>query len=426
MTPNQLRRGLALVALAAALALLASCRSGSKAATSTPQAAGGTQAAGTATQAALTASDVGVTPAEIKLGATTPLSGAYSAYYADTLGMKVYFDYVNDHGGVNGRKIVFITKDDQTNPSVALAGIKTLATDDKVFAFAGVLGTMQNAATVGYINDEHIPNLFTLAATSFLNDPQKYPWTFPGIFPYTAEGRVLAAYVKQNLTGHKVGILYQNDDFGKDELKNFVPALGTGLKVVGQQSYEVSSTDVSTQMTALKNAGADVVVLFAIPKFATLALKFIHDSGWKPTILMSYVSATTSVIKDAGAAAVEGVITDAYLPSATDLSNAQVAFAKEIMTKYAPGQQFQDLNLFGIAAAQLTVRALELGGPNLTRAGVVKAAESIRNYQTVALAPASVGATDHNPFHCAQLMKVQQGQFAKFGSLTCEAGYSTG
>ena len=415
MTRRDRIRLLAMALVAVVLVLAVSCRSSKPQATTTPQ--------GTGTGTALSATDVGVTATEIKIGQHAPKTGAYAGYYAITQGTRAYFDYVNaELGGVNGRKIVFIDRDDQTNPSVARAVVQQMIEQDKVFAFDGNLGTPQHSAVADYINEQKVPDMYVFTGAGKWNNPQKLPYTFGWTFDYPTESHVLATYAKQNFAGKKIAILYQNDDFGKDYLNTFGDLVKGSMTVVGQQSYETASSDIASQMTALKNSGAEVLAIFAVPKFTVLAYKFMRDSGWHPQVILTSVSADPTVVAGAGADIMEGTITAGYLPDISDDTNAAVKFHKAMMAKYAQGVQASNFTLSGWANAMLMVETLKRAGPNLTRQGLLKTAESIRDFKAAdfpPLGPVTMTAQDHSPLHCEKPMKVQGGKFVLFGELIC-------
>jgi branched-chain amino acid transport system substrate-binding protein len=421
-------RSVGLLALAALLMLAASCRSSGAEKTGAATATGGARATAAAqatedANAPLRASDVGVTETEIVLGQHTGRSGAYASYWPISQGMQAYFDYWNtEKGGVHGRKIRFVVKDDQTNPAVARTVVQELIEKDKVFAFTGNLGTPQHSAVADLINAQKIPDLWVFTGAGKWNDPQNLPYTFGWTFSYPTESKVLSEYAKKNWPGKKIGIFYQNDDFGKDYQKVFGQDVRTGqgaLQVVAEQSYETTASDISSQMQALKNAGAEVVALFSVPKFTILAFKFMRESGWRPLVIMSSVSADPSVIEGAGADLIEGTITAAYLPDISDDSNPDVQEHKRLMAKYAPGVTPSNFTLSGWAQAQLTVETLIRAGRNPTRESLVRAAESIKDFKGIAYGPYNTTKYDHHPLHCQRPTKVEGGKFVQFGDLIC-------
>ncbi len=402
--------------LLAVLAIIASaCRGAKKEAT--PQAT----ATATGTGIARTASDVGVTADQIVLGSHFALTGPAASYAPISKAAQAYFEYVNTElGGVNGRKIVLKVIDDAYDPSKTVAAAKQLVDQEKVFALFNGLGTPTHSAVYEYLNEQKVPDLYVATGAAKWNDPKNHPYTFGYPPSYPSEAEIFANYYQQALAGKKVGILYQNDDFGKDYLNTFV-AKASGAPIVGKQSYEATATDVSSQLTALKGVGAEVLLLAAIPKFSAQALKNIHDQGWKPTVLLSYVSADPSVIKNAGVEAAEGVISAGYLPQYDDAANPDIAFHKQVLSKYAPGLEPSNFTVYGVSSAQMMVETLKRAGINPTRASLLQAAESVQNFKSMALGPATMTPNDHTPLHCERLEKVVNGKFVYFGELICAA-----
>lgn len=407
----------AIVALVLALLASAACR-GKEQSASQPTAA----ATGTGGTEPLRASDVGVTETEIVLGAHIAMTGPAAQYRLYGEGGKAYFDYVNQElGGVNGRKIVYKLVDDGYEANKAVAAVKQLVDSDKVFAVFQGLGTSSHAAVVDFLNERQVPDMFVRSGASKFNDPARYPWTFQYTFSYVTDGEVMAEYVAKNYPGKKIGILYQNDDFGKDYLNAFTAKLGSAGTVVSKQSFEVAAPDVSSQLQQIRNAGAEVVMLFATPKFAALALKWMAQGGWNPVRFMSVVAADQTTIKNAGAAAAEGTFTTGYYGDLeADTTNPHVQLHKRIMAKYAPGIEPSDFTLTGHAAAELMVEVLKRAGRNPTRQSLIKAAESIRDFKdTAALGPATMTSKDHAPLHCERFKQVKGGKFVYISDLVC-------
>ena len=395
-----------------------SCRSSKG--TAAPQATGTTGPAASGTSQALTASDVGITPTEILIGNATPLTGPAASYAPVADGLKAYFDYINSQGGVNGRKIKLVVKDSAYDPSKALAVTKELVEQDKVFAIVGTIGTPVNSTTYDYLNENKVPDMYLSTGAAKWNDPKGHPYVFGFLFGYPQESEVFWKYIQQNLAGKKIGVLYQNDDYGKDYEKAFKQLAGSAI--IREESYETTSADISSQVTALKNAGAEVVVLFSIPKFTIQALKFIHDSGWKPTIVMNYVSADPSVVSGAGSVAIEGVISGTFTPLPSDTSDPKVKFFADTLAKYRPGVQPSTFAMWGFAEAQLMVETLKRAGTNPTRASLIKAAEGIQDFTNLAtLGPATMTPNDHAPMHCERLIKYQNGAPQYASDLLCAA-----
>ena len=264
---------------------------------------------------------VGVTPTEIKIGNTNPYSGPASAYGTIGKAIGAYFKKVNDEGGVNGRKINYITLDDGYSPPKAVEMVRRLVEQDQVALLFQTLGTPTNSAIHKYMNEKKVPHLFVATGATKWNDPKNFPWTM-GFQPnYQTEGRVYASNVLKNHPNAKVGILYQNDDYGKDYLKGFEDGLGDAAKkmIVLKQSYEVTDPTIDSQIINLKNAGANVFFNVTIPKFAVQAIKKAHDIGWKPTHFLNNVSSSlATVLKPAGLEASKGLITALYMKEVTD------------------------------------------------------------------------------------------------------------
>src|SRR5437867_5712282 len=263
---------------------------------------------------------VGVTATEIKIGNTNPYSGPASAY--GTIGKVIgaYFKKVNDEGGIIGRKINYITYDDGYSPPKTVEMVRRLVEQDQVAFVFQTLGTPTNSAIHKYVNQEKVPHLFVATGATKWNDPKNFPWTM-GFQPnYQTEGRVYAAYVLKNVPDPKVGILYQNDDYGKDYVKGFKDGLGDAAKklIVLEQSHEVTDPTIDSQIVNLKNSGANVFYNVTIPKFAVQAIKKAHDIGWKPLHLLNNVSASVDVVlRPAGLEASKDLITALYLKDPT-------------------------------------------------------------------------------------------------------------
>jgi branched-chain amino acid transport system substrate-binding protein len=241
---------------------------------------------------------VGVTATEIKIGNTNPYSGPASAYGTIGKSIGAYFKKVNDEGGVNGRKINYITYDDQYSPPKTVEMVRKLVEQDQVAALFQTLGTPPNSAIHKYMNEKKVPHLFVATGATKWNDPKNFPWTMGYQPNYQTEGRIYAAYVLKNVPDPKVGILYQNDDYGKDYLRGFEDGLGDAAKklIVMKQSYEVTDPTIDSQIVNLKNSGANVFFNITIPKFAVQAIKKSHDIGWKPLHFLNNVSSSLGTV----------------------------------------------------------------------------------------------------------------------------------
>lgn len=373
---------------------------------------------------------VGVTDAAILLGGTHPFSGPLSAYSSIGKGAQAYFQYINDHGGVNGRKITYKDMDDAYSPPQTLQDMRQLVDGDKVFAIFNSLGTPCNTQVRPFLNENKVPQLFVATgATTWGADASKYPWTMGWQPDYQDESAIYAKYLMKQKPNAKIGVLYQNDDYGKDYLKGLVDALGSKKnQVVKSLSYETSDPDVSSQMASLKNAGADSVFIFATPKFSTQALVAISQLGWKPLIFLNNVSNSQTVMRAAtkagGAQASNGVITTEYLkdPSDLDLQNdVGVKLEKEILAKYAPGADYTDaFYLYGMGAAFTMVDTLKHAGKNLTRDALMQAASHLHETDNPFVWKGIVvqtTPTDRFPIRQEVLARYLNGHWVTFGGL---------
>jgi len=258
---------------------------------------------------------VGVTATEIKIGHTNPYSGNASAYGTIGKTIAAYFKKVNDEGGVNGRKINFISYDDGYSPPKTVEMVRKLVEQDQVAFVFQTLGTPPNTAIQKYLNQQKVPQLFVATGATKWNDPKNFPWTMGYQPNYQTEGRVYAAYALSHVKDAKIGILYQNDDYGKDYLKGFEDGLGDAKKqIVLKQTYEVTDPTIDSQIVNLKNSGANVFFNITTPKFAAQAIKKAHEIGWKPLHFLNNVSSSLgTVLKPAGLDASRDLITALYM-----------------------------------------------------------------------------------------------------------------
>ena len=369
----------------------------------------------------------GVTQTEIKIGHTNPYSGPASAYGTIGKAITAYFKKINDEGGINGRKINFITYDDGYSPPKTVEMVRRLVEQDQVAFVFNTLGTPTNSAIHKYMNQQKVPHLFVATGATKWGDPKNYPWTMGWQPTYQAEGKIYAQYILKNIPNAKVGILYQNDDYGKDYLKGFEDAFGDAAKkiIVSKQSYEVTDPTVDSQIVNLKNSGANVFFNITIPKFAVQAIKKAHDIGWKPTHFLNNVSSSVDVvIKPAGIDASKGLITCLYLKDPTDPQWDKDAAMQEWrawMTKYYPdGNQKDGFNVYGYSVAQTVVAALKQAGSDLSRANIMKQAASLKDVALPLLLPGikvNTGAEDFYPIEQEQLAKFDGERWALFGEI---------
>ena len=376
------------------------------------------------------AADPGVSPTTIVLGGTSPLTGPAASYASVARGAKAYFDSINAKGVVAKRKIDYRIVDDAYNPGLTVQGVRRLVEQDKVFAVFNTLGTESNLAIRDYLNQSNMPHLFAASgATTWGRDAAKYPWTIGFQPSYAAEGFVYGRYVAGNLKKARIGVLFQNDDYGKDLLGGLKSGLGrSGSKVVAAEPYQVTSPDVGSQIAKLKASGANVLCIFATPTFAIQAYVFANRLGWKPLVLLNGVSGTSNIMVLASEGgknkAVEGTITSTILKDPTDprwKNDPGMKQYRAILSRYAKGANANDVyHVYGMAVAYETVSLLKRLGANPTRAGLMKAARSITSAKNPFLLPGitvKTGKGDNFPVQQGQLQRWTKGRFVPFGSL---------
>jgi branched-chain amino acid transport system substrate-binding protein len=331
------------------------------------------------------AADPGVTDTEIVLGGTHPYSGPASAYGNIGKGIAAYFSYVNDRGGVNGRKIKYIDKDDGYSPPQAVQLVHQLVEQDKVFAMFDTLGTAVNAAIRPYLNQNGVPQLFVATgASTWGHDSAKFPWTIGWQPDYQSEAILYAQDVLQNHPHAKIAVLYQNDDYGEDYIAGMKRGLGKHQDmVIKMASYETTDPNVASQIATLKASGADTFMIFATPKFAIQAMVLAAQQSWHPVTYLNNVSAAVpfmnAAAKAGGPSAVSGIFTTVYLKDPANharyANDPGMKLYNEIMAKYLPGADKDDGNyLYGVSIAFTMVDVLKRAGRDLTRKKVMEAA----------------------------------------------------
>jgi len=371
---------------------------------------------------------VGVTPTEIKIGNTNPYSGPASAYGTIGKALGAYFKKVNDEGGINGRKINYITYDDGYAPPKTVEMVRKLVEQDQVALLFQTLGTPPNSAIHRYMNQQKTPHLFVATGATKWNDAKNFPWTMGYQPNYQTEGRVFAAHMLKNQPDGKVGVLYQNDDYGKDYLKGFEDALTEAGKknlIVMKQSYEVTDPTIDSQIVNLKNSGATVFFNITIPKFAVQAIKKAHDIGWKPTHYLNNVSSSLStVLKPAGLEASKGLITALYMKEVTDPKwRNDKGFLEWVawMKKYYPEGALDDqANGYAYNVAILMTHVLKQCGNDLSRENIMRQAASIKDLELPLLIPGikvNTSATDFAPIEQEQLARFDGEKWAEFGEI---------
>jgi branched-chain amino acid transport system substrate-binding protein len=357
----------------------------------------------------------GVTDTEIKIGNTGPYSGPASSYSAVPKAMVAYMKMTNDKGGVNGRKINFISYDDGYTPPKTVEMVRKLVEQDHVLCTAGTLGTPTNSAIWHYMNQKKVPQLFVATGATKWDDPKGHPWTIGWQPNYQSEGRIYAAYILKEKPDAKIGILYQDDDFGKDYLKGLTDGLGKKASLIKVKvSYETTDPSVDAQVSSMTAAGCDVFVNTAIPKFAAQAIKKAAEINWKPLHILSSIGQSVgATLKPAGLEHSKGLISDFYLKDPTDPKWKDDAGYKEwvaFMDKYLPGADKTDGGyVAGHSLAATTVEVLKKCGDELTRENVMKQAASLHGYTVPMLLPGI--AVNTSPTDFAPVKQVQMGRF---------------
>jgi branched-chain amino acid transport system substrate-binding protein len=376
--------------------------------------------------------DPGATDTEIKIGQTLPFSGPASAYASIGKTQAAYFNMINDQGGVNGRKINLIQYDDAYTPSKAVEQVRKLVEGDEVLLMFQMIGTPSNAAVQKYLNAKKVPQLFAATGASRFTDPKNFPWTLAFNPNYFVEGRIYGQYVLKNYPDAKVGVLYQNDDLGRDYLNGIKSGLGdkAATMVVAEASYEVSDPTVDSQILKLKSAGADVLFSASTPKFAAQTIKKNAELGWKPMHILD-INATSvgAVLQPAGLEASKGVISvnygkDPLDPTWKDDPGMKKYF--EFMAKYYPeGDKNSNFNSYGYSTAQLLVHVLRQCGDNLTRENLLKQATNLRDVQLDLALPGIVGNTTPNDYRVnkqLQMMRFNGERWELFGPIMEDTG----
>ncbi len=370
--------------------------------------------------------DPGATDKEIKIGHINPYSGPASAYGAIGKAIGAYMDKVNAEGGINGRMLKLISLDDGYNPAKTVEQARKLVEEDEVLLLFQPLGTPPNSAIHKYMNQKKVPQLFVATGATKWGDPKAYPWTMGWQPNYQSEAKIFAAHILETKPNAKVGILMQNDDYGKDYLKGFKDGLGAKAKtmIVSELTYEVTDPTIDSQMVSLKASGADTFFNITTPKFAAQAIKKAAEIGWKPAhYLNSVSSAAGAVMVPAGAENGVGIITSGYIKDPTDPQWADTPEYKDWlawMKKYHPQGDLRDnLNVYGYTVTQSLVQTLKQAGNNLTRANVMKQAASLDMTSPMLLPGIRIktGPNDFFPIEQEQLMRWNGKSWDLFGKV---------
>jgi branched-chain amino acid transport system substrate-binding protein len=370
--------------------------------------------------------DTGATDSEIKIGNIMPYSGPASAYGVIGKTEEAYFKKINAEGGINGRKINFVTYDDAYSPPKAVEQVRKLVESDEVLLVFNPLGTPSNTAIQKYLNSKKVPQLFVATGATKWNDPKDFPWTMGWQPSYQSEARIYAKYVLKEKPDAKIAVFYQNDDFGKDYLKGFKEGLGAKTSlIVLEESYEVAEPTIDSHIVKMKASGADVLINITTPKFAAQSIKKIAEIEWKPMHLLTNVSASVgSVIKPAGFENAQGILSAAYAKDGADSQwdndpNMKKFYA--FLEKYYPEANKLDGSVvYGYGAAQTLVKVLEMCGDDLTRANVMKQAASLKDFAPDTLLPGvkiNTSATDFAPISQLQMQRFKGEKWDLFGDI---------
>jgi branched-chain amino acid transport system substrate-binding protein len=376
--------------------------------------------------------DTGATDTEIKIGQTVPFSGPASAYSSIGKAQAAYFKMINEQGGINGRKINLIQYDDAYSPPKAVEQVRKLVESDEVLLTFQIVGTPSNAAVQKYLNAKKVPQLFAATGASKFTDPKNFPWTL-GFNPnYQTEGRIYGQYILKNHPDAKIGILYQNDDLGRDYLTGIKAGLGdkAAKMIVAEASYEVTDPTIDSQVLKIKDAGADLFFNASTPKQAAQAIKKIGELGWHPIQIVD-INATSvgAVLQPAGLEASKGLISTNYGKDPSDpqwKDDPGMKHYLDFMAKYYPdGDKNSNFNTYGYSTAQLMAHVLKQCGDDLTRENVMKQATNLKNVEFDLALPGMKANTTENDYRVnkqMQMMKFNGERWELFGPILEDAG----
>jgi branched-chain amino acid transport system substrate-binding protein len=370
--------------------------------------------------------DTGASDTEIKIGNIMPYSGPASAYGVIGKTEQAYFDKINAEGGINGRKIKFISYDDGYSPPKAVEQARKLVESDEVLVVFNPLGTPSNSAIQKYLNGKKVPQLFVATGATKWNDPKDFPWTMGWQPSYQSEAHIYAKYLLKEKPGAKIGVLFQNDDFGKDYLKGLKDGLGAKTSmIVSEESYETSEPSIDGHIVKLRAAGADVFISITTPKFAAQAIKKLAEIDWHPLHIVSNVSASVGgVIKPAGFENSQGILSAAYAKDGADPqwdNDPGMKRFLDFLAKYYPeGNRLDGSVVYGYGVAQTLVKVLQMSGDDLTRANVMKQAASLKDFEPDTLLPGikiNTSPTDFAPIEQLQMMRFKGEKWDLFGDI---------
>src|SRR5580658_1101106 len=432
MTRSQRFRWQATALMTVTALAVAACSSSSSSSSSTPS------TSTSSSSAALTASAPGITATTITIGSHQPLTGPAAPGYSEIApGSAAYFAYVNAHGGVYGRSIVYKYLNDAYDPTTTASVVRQLVLQDNVYAIFNGLGTPTHLAVASFLNSEKVPDLFVASGCTCWNQPTLYPETFGYQLDYVREGKILGQYVAQHFKGKKIGYFYQDDEFGMDGVKGLDYEIPSS-QVVSRQSYVVTNTNIAPQVAALRASGAQVVISFSIPAFTALLKLDSLTAGFSPTLVVSDVNndvytldgLLTAFAKQGGhtvngSQLTDGIITDGYLPPLADTTNSWVSLFKMVHDQYDAKEPWDGNAYYGEAVAYLFVQAMFKAGRNPTRADLVAAVNSGLP-QGSSDAPYAYSATDHDGITGAYMAVMQNGGLVQEGSVLVTDDTPTG
>jgi len=370
--------------------------------------------------------DTGASDTEIKIGNIMPYSGPASAYGVIGKTEQAYFNKINAEGGINGRKINFMTYDDAYSPPKAVEQARKLVESDEVLVVFNPLGTPSNSAIQKYLNAKKVPQLFVATGATKWNDPKDFPWTMGWQPSYQSEAHIYAKYLMKEKPDAKIGVLYQNDDFGKDYLKGLKDGFGAKASMIAaEESYETSEPSIDGHIVKLKSSNVDVFISITTPKFAAQAIKKLAEIDWHPMHIVSNVSSSVGgVLKPAGYENSQGILSATYAKDGADPQwNNDPGMKKffEFLAKYYPeGDKLNSSVVYGYGAAQTMVKVLQMCGDDLTRANVMKQAASLKDFEPDTLLPGvkiNTSATDFAPIEQLQMMRFKGEQWDLFGPI---------
>src|ERR1700693_3389750 len=371
--------------------------------------------------------DAGATDTEIKIGNIMPYSGPASAYGVIGKTEEAYFKKINAEGGINGRKINFISYDDGYSPPKAVEQARKLVESDEVLLVFNSLGTPSNSAIQKYMNAKKVPQLFVATGATKWNDPKDFPWTMGWQPSYQSEARIYAKFLMKEKPDAKIAVLFQNDDFGKDYVKGLKDGLGAKASsmIIAEESFETTEPTIDNHIVKLKSTGADVFFDVATPKFAAQAIKKIAEIEWKPLHILNNVSASVgSVIKPAGYENSQGIISAAYVKDVSDPQwdndPGMKQFLDFLAQDFPEGNKLDGSVVVGYGVSQTLVQVLKMCGDNLTRENVMKQAANLKDFRTEVLLPGvkiNTSPTDFAPISQLQLMRFKGDKWELFGDI---------